>query len=392
MINIKKWTILGVIYLLFNQILIAQSYDSHKLTNETQIWLSNLAKAAEEGTPYYSQFDQYPARNQSTLQSNYSKKTGVNLLIYGVDFYYASGSWFPTEYIKQCRRNLISIVKTAWREHKAIPCFSWHLENPYVPSDFDNYMGCRYRYGTKGYPVEHRFVIKEILENTGDSCGLGNYSKQNNLNVYKNPSQWFNARCKEVAEIIRELKDDEEKPIPIIFRLWHECDNNWQWWGKDFVTPENYIQFFRLTVEKIEKYTGTHNILYAYSPDRFWNKEEEFLLRYPGNEYVEIIGFDDYSIGTNSVNLSSTIRRAQIITKIAQHYNKIAALFETANSHTQTSEYFFNKYLKSVIQAKGVNLGLIQIWSTGKIITEKEIKDRTDFLKGNIVKTFNDLK
>lgn len=387
-----KWIILGIIYLLLNPSLIAQPHCARELTKETQTWFCHLAQAAKEGIPYYSQFDQYPARNQNTLKSDYEKKTGVNLLVYGLDFYYASGSWFPSEYKKRCRKNIISIVKNAWSKYKAIPCFSWHLENPYVPSDFNNYMGCRYRYGIKGYPAEHRYVIKEILENTGDSCGWGNYQKENNFKAYKNPSQWFNARCQEVAGIIRELKDDNGNPIPIIFRLWHECDNNWQWWGKNFVTPKDYIHFFRLTVNKIEEYTGTHNILYAYSPDRFWNEEEEFLLRYPGNEYVEMIGFDDYSIGTNSINLNSTICRAQIITKIAQRYNKIAALFETANSHMQTIDHFFNKYLKSVIQAKDVNLGLIQIWSTGKIDTEKEIQDRTDFLKGNIVKTFNDFK
>ena len=167
-------------------------------------------------------------------------------------------------------------------------------------------------------------------------------AKQNNPKGYKNPAEWFDARCREVAGIIRELKDEDGRPIPIIFRLWHECEDSWQWWGKSYVSPEDYIRFFQLTVDKIEKYTRTHNVLYAYSPDRHWKDEQNFMLRYPGDEYVELIGFDDYSIGSDSVALQATIIRAKTVSKLAEQHQKVAALFETANSKKATSDRFFS--------------------------------------------------
>lgn len=385
-IGIRIGTVILTFLLSYPLMSMAQPHCVRKLTKETQSWLQRLYQAAKEHKPYYSQFDQYPARNQRTLQSTYARKTGVDLFIYGLDFYYASGTWFTSSYKEKCRNNLVAIVKEAWHKHKAIPCFSWHLENPYVPTGFNNYMGCRYRYSVDGYPASHRYVVKEILEEKGDSCGFGSYGKQNNPKGYKNPAEWFDARCREVAGIIRELKDKDGRPIPIIFRLWHECEDSWQWWGKSHVSPEDYIRFFQLTVDKIEKYTQTHNVLYAYSPDRYWKDEQNFMLRYPGDNYVELIGFDDYSIGSDSVALQATILRAKTVSKLAEQHQKVAALFETANSKKATSDRFFRDFLQPIIEAVGVEFGLVQLWSTGKLNTPEEITDRTLFLKSGIVK------
>lgn len=385
----RVMVILLVCSLLDGMNAVAQVNCARKLTKETKMWLNRFASAAEDGTPYYSQFDQYSARTQGTLASTYAEKTGVDLQVYSLDFYYASGTWFTTAYKTRCRNNLIAIVKEAWRKHKAIPCFSWHLENPYVPTGFNNYMGCRYRYGEDGYPEEHRYVVKEILEEKGDSCGFGSYGKQNNRTGYKNPAEWFDARCREVADIIRELKDDNGHAIPIVLRLWHECEDSWQWWGKGFVSPEDYIRFFRLTVSKIEKYTRTHNVLYAYGPDRYWKDKEEFMLRYPGDDYVELIGFDDYSIGTDLVALQATIERARTVSRLAMEHSKVAALFETSNSKEATSDRFFRDFLQPLLKTGGVKFGLVQLWSTGRLRTSEEIADRTQFLKSDVVKVID---
>ena len=375
--------------LIFVSSLSSQPYCARNLIPEAKMWLLRFDSAANERKPYYSQFDQYPARTRGTLDSKYVNKTGVNLKVYGLDFYYATGTWFTPEYREKCRRNLIAIVKAAWRKYQAIPCFSWHLENPYTPSDFNNYMGCRYRYGVKGYPEEHRYVIKEILEEQGDSCGFGSYGKEDNPTGYQNPAVWFDARCREVADIICELKDDVSHPIPLVLRLWHECEDSWQWWGSKYVSAEDYISFFQLTVNKIERYTGTHSILYAYCPDRYWKTEKDYMLRYPGNEYVEMIGFDDYSIGTTGKALQVTIQHARMVSALAEKYKKVAGLFETSNSKEITSSRFFHDFLRPLIQAEHVKLGLVQLWSTDRLSTAEEIADRKQFLLSDIIKILN---
>lgn len=35
-------------------------------------------------------------------------------------------------------------------------------------------------------------------------------------------------------------------------------------------------------------------MLYAFSPDIKFDSREDYLLRYPGDDYVDILGFDDY--------------------------------------------------------------------------------------------------
>ncbi len=385
----RKFSVL--FYALFLNVLFstAQPTTCRKLTDETKEWYERLWNAGRLKQPYYSQFDEYPVRKTNELNSKYKEKTNYDVCVYGLDFYYASGTWFPKTMTERNRRNMIRVVKEAWTKHKAIPCFSWHLENPYTPSFFHNYMGCRFRYSEQGYPEEHRFVIHEILNNKGEKCGYGSFTGKDNPKWSSSPTKWFDSRCREVASIIKEFTDENGIPIPIIFRLWHECDGDWQWWGKGSVSIEDYKKFFRLTIKKIEKYTGTHNILYAFGLDKSWNTEREFIERWPGDKYVDLAGFDDYSIGSSDSALIATILRAKIVSELMKKKGKVAALFETDNHNQKTSGVFFKDFITPLIKDDGVHLGLIQVWSTDKLNSHDEINDRISFMRNGTVKMFN---
>ena len=84
----------------------------------------------------------------------------------------------------------------------------------------------------------------------------------------------------------------------------------------------------------------THNVLYAYSSDRKWKDEHDFMLRYLGDNYVELIGPDDYSIGSDSVALQATIHRTKIVSKLAEQHQKVAVLFETGAQRNQQATGF----------------------------------------------------
>lgn len=47
------------------------------------------------------------------------------------------------------------------------------------------------------------------------------------------------AQLKEVASIIKQLKEDKGQQIPVAFRLWHECEDNRMWWGPGSVNRTN---------------------------------------------------------------------------------------------------------------------------------------------------------
>ena len=88
-----------------------------------------------------------------------------------------------------------------------------------------------------------------------------------------------------LAEFFLEIKD-----IPVVFRPWHEHNYSWFWWGKKHSTKEEYIELWRITATHLMK-KGVHNLLYAYSPNHV---KKDYLDRYPGDEYIDILGFDHY--------------------------------------------------------------------------------------------------
>lgn len=342
-----------------------------------------LLKAQDAGKSYFSQFDEYNVRGKDINMSKYKEQTREIPYIYGLDFYYASGTYFPEQYKRKLKDNIVEVVKTQWRENKAIPLFSWHLENPYVPSDFGEYMGSRYRYGQKDkpYPENHRYVIKEILTGKGgESCGFGTFkATENNKPPYRNPSEWFETQCMEVADIINEFIDDSGKSIPIIVRLWHECEDTWMWWGSQAVSVEDYKKFFIHTQKLIKRYASKSQIIWGYGTDRNWKTKEEFMLRYPGDQYVDIIGYDDYQIG-NPNKEKESFEKAEIVASAAKKHGKIAAIFETANLNKQTSDNFLNTYLLPLLKIGGVDFGIIQLWNVGEFDKECQYVDRKDFL------------
>ena len=338
-----------------------------------------LKRQAKKGKTFYSQFDWYAPRKSGDLQSRYSDDIGKDLLIYGVDFYYASGTWFSESYQKTCRENLVGVVKEAWRKNRAIPSFSWHLENPYANSECnEEYMGCRYRYAPNvwpNYPEEHRYVIREILNNTGGGCGSGRYRQANEPLHYSNPREWFEDRCKEVAGIINELTTEKGKPIPIIFRLWHECEDSWHWWGKTSCTDEEYKEFYVLTERLIKKYAPKSRILWGFCTDYYWANEDDYLRRYPGDNYVDIMGYDDYSIRENNKDNPSLVR-AQAITRLSKEHKKLAAIFETNNKDAKTSDRFFREKVSTILEDQQTEIVLFQMWSSGVYSSEAEKQDR----------------
>lgn len=347
-----------------------------------------LIKAQNEGKSYFSQFHVYDARSKDDVYtSKYKRSTGEDLLVYGLDFYYASGTYFDTEYKSANRRNIVSIVKKMWRENRAIPSFSWHLENPYVPTGFKERMGCRYRMSKKmpDYPKAHRYVIKEILEGTGERCGYGRFSSDDTSTaVYANPSEWFEARVKEVADIINELVDDNGHSIPMLFRLWHEMEDNWMWWGPENVSADDYKKFFILTRQKILFYAPTAQILWGYGPDSHWNEEKKFMSRYPGDEYVNIIGYDDYQLA-DPQKFERELNLARMVSAIAKKHGKIAALFESANKKTESADNYYESLLRPLLADSLVHFGLVQIWSSGKFENELQYQDRRNFLNQDFI-------
>ena len=146
-----------------------------------------------------------------------------------------------------------------------------------------------------------------------------------------------------VADFLLSLKRDDGTPCPVVLRLLHEQTASWFWWGADLCTPEEYNELYRITVSRLRDVRGVHNVLYAISPSEV-DSEEELLERYPGDSWVDVIGFDLYRFSTSDEGTEyyrSHVRKSlEVITGYAEKSGKIAVLSETGMEGISDPEYF----------------------------------------------------
>ena len=166
------------------------------------------------------------------------------------------------------------------------------------------------------------------------------------------------------SEFLNSLKRTDGSLIPIIFRPWHEMNGNWFWWGKDFCSNEDYKKLFVFTVEYLKNTKGIDNILIAYSPDRQFHSEEEYLTWYPGDEYVDILGVDNYyDFKPGGEGLDAVVKKLEIVTEAAAKKNKIAAFTETGYDKLE-HPYWYTQELLHVLNQNQLmgKLSYVLVW------------------------------
>jgi mannan endo-1,4-beta-mannosidase len=140
----------------------------------------------------------------------------------------------------------------------------------------------------------------------------------------------YNGYLNELADWANNLKDDKGVLIPVIFRILHENTGSWFWWGNEQSTPEEYKKLYQYTVEYLRDTKGVHNFLYAYSPNNFWEvTEANYLERYPGDAYVDVLGFDTYGEVENNENwFKNVVANAALVARMADERGKIPVISE----------------------------------------------------------------
>jgi len=152
-----------------------------------------------------------------------------------------------------------------------------------------------------------------------------------------------------IANYANTLRGKKGELIPIIFRPYHELDGNWFWWGSHYCTVDEFKQLYRFTVIYLRDSLKVRNFIYAFSPDCRFNTEEQYLERYPGDAYVDLLGMDNYwDFNPKGSGLDAVHKKLMIISDYAQKTNKLAALTETGFSNLTDSTWFTRKLLKAV--------------------------------------------
>lgn len=200
---------------------------------------------------------------------------------------------------KNMRENAIWIAQNG-----GINTFSWHARNPLTEGD--------------SWDVSSDKVVASII-----SGGQ----------LHDKFLGWLD----KVADLFLSLRDEKGELIPVIFRPFHELSGSWFWWGKNLCSPEEYKALWRQSVDYLRS-KGCHNMLLSYSMADY-KSLEEFLERYPGDDYVDIVGFDIYHTTTDYF-LADMAARSAIAREYAKEHSKIWAVCECGYEAIPDDDWF----------------------------------------------------
>ena len=165
-----------------------------------------------------------------------------------------------------------------------------------------------------------------------------------------------------VAEFAKSCRGKDGNLVPIIFRPWHEFDGDWFWWGRAHCTVEEFTALYRLTVSELRDANGVHNLVYAFSPDCRFDTEAEFLERYPGDGWVDLVGFDDYAdFGRDRYDLVAGLRKLTVVSDYAKRHGKVAAFTETGLESIPNPTWYTETLLKT-LKSPGLELSYVMVW------------------------------
>lgn len=177
---------------------------------------------------------------------------------------------------------------------------------------------------------------KNYNKNTDPSYAkydFSEYSPNNTANDPMNqilPGGKYNKVYNAYLDMIADYADNVDSAV--IFRPFHENTGSWFWWGTAYCDAETYKNVYRYTVEYLRDTKGVHNMIYAYSPSNSGvSSVADYAKRYPGDAYVDMIGFDMYNQNPtdDGIFMKQFKKQLQITEDFAKKHNKLVAVSET---------------------------------------------------------------
>lgn len=185
------------------------------------------------------------------------------------------------------------------------------------------------------------------------------------LNDKKALKNYKKTSLNKLAKFFKSVKGPNGEAIPLVFRPYHEHTGSWFWWGADFCTPEEYKEFWQMTVKYLTKKKKVHNLIIAYSTDNF-RSEEHYLERYPGDEYVDLLGFDSYHRNAPQSNeqfVRNAKRMLGTVKKLGLEKDKPYAVSETGLERVTEADWWTNIILPILEDSQA---SYILFWRNGR--------------------------
>lgn len=275
----------------------------------------------------------HKAGSKELSESDTKDVTGSISAVVGIDTLSLVGNEFPgglqdqyakdlsnAEIVRECAK----MTKAAANEG-AIITLSAHMPNFSLMADrSDNKKGAD---GTLDWKQADFFSEGNNTDGSWVTSGdvVGKIMPGGELNYM------FNAYLDMIAAYAQEVGND----VPIMFRPFHENTGSWFWWGAAFCDEEEYKNLYKYTVEYLRDEKDVHNILYVYGPGTEAENVTEYAARYPGDDYVDMVGFDMYHqypiLGDHFIENFKT--QLKIVGEFAKAHDKLFAVTETGISN-----------------------------------------------------------
>ena len=293
-------------------------------TAETKALYANLWKIAEDGFMFGHHDDLWYGRywyNEPGM-SDTKSVCGDYPAVFSVDF----GAIMDNRYQNEENAIRRRVIIEAYDRGEVITACC-HLNNPLTGGDsWDN---------------SRNDVVKSILTE-------GNATRIKYL-------QWLD-RC---AEFANNLRGSDGKLIPVIFRPYHEHTQTWSWWGSKCTTEDEFIRFWKFTVEYLRDTKGVRNFIYSVSPqmdeDYGSGVRDRLVYRWPGDDYVDFLGMDCYHYNWKSAFKSNIIA----MSALSKEKKKPCGVTETGPEGFDWRDYWTNHILDC---AKGQRISMIVMW------------------------------
>jgi mannan endo-1,4-beta-mannosidase len=301
-----------------------------KATAETKNLFNNLLKLSDQHTLFGHQHATEYGHGWAGDENRSDVKSviGSHPAVIGVDFSEFSG--LPVEVSQKAKESVRKNVVDTYNRG-GVTTAAWHFRNPVSKGGF-------YWVDSLSLPA-----VKYIIP--------GGEAHQQYKDILKGIGEWAHS-----------IKGADGKLVPIIFRPFHEFDGGWFWWGKPHCSREEFISLWRFTVSYLRDTLEVHNFIYAFSPDNRFNNEVQFLERYPGDEWVDMVGMDNYGdMGRDKYDLTTAAKKLKIVSDYAQKAGKLAAFTETGLESIPNTTWWTNTLLK-VMKTDNMKLCYVLVW------------------------------
>lgn len=142
----------------------------------------------------------------------------------------------------------------------------------------------------------------------------------------------FNAYLDRIADLANGARRDDGTLIPIVYRPLHENNGSWFWWGATHATSDEYKELYRYIVDYLTEVKDVRNVLFSYSPNgTFGGDLSTYLETYPGDDYVDVLGYDAYDNGDvndSSAWVADVVKDLAAIARLGREKGKPVAMTE----------------------------------------------------------------